>query len=130
MTKHSPFLKSAILLGITVLIYLFGLFPVAIQKYYSAGFYPYISSALRFISSIFPFAIGDILYAVLIGFVLYKILMFYKSRKTSKKQDRITVPLQVLNFFLILYIIFKIVWGLNYSRPSVSEALGIGYEKI
>jgi len=29
----------------------------------------------------------------------------------------------------MLYIIFKIVWGLNYSRPSISEELGIGSEK-
>ena len=125
--KH--LIKFAITFGIAITIYLFGLFPNPVQKYYSTGFYPYISSALRFISRIFPFAIGDIIYAILIGFVLYKIIKFYKTRKSLKKQDRIIIPLQVINFFLLLYIIFKIVWGLNYSRPSVSEELGIGYEK-
>ncbi|WP_316832173.1 DUF3810 domain-containing protein [Pedobacter aquatilis] len=115
--------------GLFALIYIFGLFPNLVQKCYSTGIYPYISSVLRFISSIFPFAIGDIVYSLLIGFVLYRIFRFYKRRKTLKKTDRIRVPLQVLNFFLLLYILFKIVWGLNYSRPSVSEALGIGNEK-
>lgn len=129
MVKLPIITKSAILLGFTILIFLFGLFPLAVQKYYSTGFYPYISSALRFISSLFPFAIGDIIYALLFAFVLYKIFRFYQQRKTLKKQDQVTVPLQVLNFSLILYIIFKIVWGLNYSRPSVSEELGIGNEK-
>jgi hypothetical protein len=100
-----------------------------VQKYYSTGFYPYISSALRFISSIFPFAIGDIIYALLIGFVLYRIVRFYKRRKSLKRHDRIVIPLQIVNFFLILYIVFKIVWGLNYSRPSISTALGIGNKK-
>jgi len=129
MTSRKAINKTILIIVIALLIYLFGLFPGAVQKYYSTGAYPYISSALRFISSIFPFAIGDIIYAILIGFVLYKIFRFYKGRKTLTKKDRLVVPLQVLNFFLILFIVFKIVWGLNYSRPSVSQALFIGYEK-
>lgn len=127
--NKSIYSKFIVVLVIALLIYLFGFFPTLVQKYYSTGFYLYISSILRFISSIFPFAIGDIIYALLIGFVLYKIVRFYKQRKSLKRQDRILVPLQVLNFFLLLYIIFKIVWGLNYSRPSISEELGIGNEK-
>ncbi|TCD08543.1 DUF3810 domain-containing protein [Pedobacter frigidisoli] len=122
-------LKAVAIFSIALLIYIFGLFPAPVQKYYSTGIYPYISSSLRFTSSIFPFAIGDIVYALLIGFVLYRIIRFFKRRKVLKREYRIIVPLQVLNFFLILYIIFKIVWGLNYSRPSVSEELGIGNEK-
>lgn len=129
MTTRSLSLKSLITFGIAITIYLFGFFPTPVQKLYSTGIYPYISATLRFISGIFPFAIGDIIYAILIGFVLYKIVRFYKRRKTFKKQDRIIIPLRVFNFFLLLYIIFKMVWGLNYSRPSVSEELGIGYEK-
>jgi len=129
MISRRTITKPLSLIALALLIYLFGLFPTLVQKYYSTGFYPYISSALRFISSLFPFAIGDIIYVLLIGFVLYKIVRFYKRSKSLKKQDRIAIPLQVLNFFLILYIIFKIVWGLNYSRPSISEELGIGNEK-
>ena len=129
MIKHSEHTKLIILVSLAILIYLFGFYPGLVQKYYSTGFYPHISSALRFISSIFPFAIGDIIYALFIGFVLYKIVRFYRRRKSLKRQDRILVPLQVFSFFLMLYIIFKIVWGLNYSRPSISEELGIGSEK-
>lgn len=129
MVARSLFIKSVILVGFTILIFLFGLFPAPVQKYYSTGIYPYISSSLRFVSSIFPIAIGDIVYALLIGFVLYRIVRFFKQRKALKREHRIIVPLQILNFFLILYILFKIVWGLNYSRPSVSEELGVGNEK-
>ncbi|RZL59017.1 MAG: DUF3810 domain-containing protein, partial [Pedobacter sp.] len=117
------------LISASILIFLFGLFPTSVQKYYSTGIYPHISSTLRFISSVFPFAIGDIVYAILIGYVLYKIIRFLKKRKTLKKEHRIIVPMQIMNFILILYIIFKMVWGLNYSRPSISEELGIGNEK-
>ncbi|WP_316738187.1 DUF3810 domain-containing protein [Pedobacter aquatilis] len=129
MFKHSIYKIFTILISLSLLIFLFGLFPSAVQKYYSIGIYPYISSALRYISSIFPIAIGDIIYAILIIFSVYRIYKFIKNRKKLLRQHRITVPLQILNFFLVLYIVFKIVWGLNYSRPSISEELGIGNEK-
>ena len=129
MLKYSIYKVLLVSASLAILIYLFGLFPSLVQKYYSTGIYPYISSSLRYISSIFPFAIGDIIYLLLIAFALYKIFRFFQNRKSLTKKHRIIVPLQVLNFLLVLYIIFKIVWGLNYSRPSVSEALGIGNEK-
>lgn len=129
MLKHSIYRILSASTSLALLIFLFGLSPSFVQKYYSIGIYPYISSSLRFISAIFPFAIGDIIYVLFIAFALYKIFRFFKNRKLLIKKDRIIVPLQILNFFLVLYIIFKIVWGLNYSRPSVSEALGIGNEK-
>ncbi|MCX3266780.1 DUF3810 domain-containing protein [Pedobacter agri] len=126
--KHEC-IKLISFLGISFMIFFFGFFPALVQKYYSTGIYPYISKSLRFISSIFPFAIGDIVYAFIIGFVLYRIIRFIKRRKSLKSAHRIIVPLQFLNFCLVLYIIFKMVWGLNYSRPSISDALGIGNEK-
>ncbi|KQN33397.1 zinc-binding protein [Pedobacter sp. Leaf41] len=129
MFRHSIYKTLLVSISLATLIFLFGLFPSLIQKYYSTGIYPYISSSLRFVSSIFPFAIGDIVYALIIGFIVYRIIRFFKKRKSLKRKHRIIVPLQVLNFCLIFYIIFKLVWGLNYSRPSVSEVLGIGSEK-
>lgn len=129
MFKHSVYKTLITLISLSILIYIFGLFPTFVQKYYSTGIYVYISASLRFISSLFPFAIGDIVYAILIGYVLYKIIRFYKNRKSLKIEHRIIVPLQILNFILLLYIVFKMVWGLNYSRPSISDELGIGNEK-
>jgi len=128
---QSYLIKCGILITITALIFFFGLSPTLVQTYYSTWIYIYISATLRFVSSIFPFAIGDIIYALLIGYVIYKIYQFYQliRKKQLQKSHRITVPLQVLNFGLLLYIIFKLVWGLNYSRPSISEELGVGNEK-
>lgn len=129
MINHSIFKKTIIVVSASILIFLFGLFPAFVQKYYSTGIYLYISSSFRFISSTFPFAIGDIVYALIIGFIFYKIIRFVKRKKDLVRAHRVIVPLQILNFFLILYIIFKLVWGLNYSRPSISDELGIGNEK-
>lgn len=124
-------LTTGILLSTAVLVLIFSISPSLVLKYYSTGIYPYISSTLRFISSIFPFALGDVIYIVLIGFALYKVIIFIKKfkQKQFNKTHRITIPLQVINFLFVLYLIFKIVWGLNYSRPSIGTELKIDNKK-
>ncbi len=123
--------KASILFGISIFIFIWGFYPNLVLHTYSIGIYPYISIALRWISSIFPFAIGDFLYAILILYILYLIIKFFWRIKKNgwKKTDRIKVPVSIINTLLIFYISFKLIWGLNYSRPSISQQLNIDKEK-
>ncbi|RYG10227.1 MAG: DUF3810 family protein, partial [Chitinophagaceae bacterium] len=120
---------SGLLLFISLLIFLFGLSPTFVLKYYSTGLYPLISVCLRWLSSLFPFALGDILYGSLLIFALFSIFLLFKKRKSLTKTDRFIIPLKTLNIAFILYISFKMLWGLNYSRPSISSQLAIRDEK-
>ncbi|MES2448326.1 MAG: DUF3810 domain-containing protein [Bacteroidota bacterium] len=131
MNSKSIF-KQFIILSITALIiFLFGLFPQIVLNIYSKGLYPIISSVLRWISSLLPFAIGDILYAVIIVFLLRLIFKFFIRIKKNgwQKTDKIIIPIYILNTLLIFYISFKLLWGLNYARPSISKQLNISDEK-
>ncbi|NRF40980.1 DUF3810 domain-containing protein [Pedobacter foliorum] len=123
--------KFVILLSLSVIVFIAGFFNQLIENIYSEGIYQISSVAQRFISSLVPFALGDFLYLLLILFVIWSLFLFYKKIvvKSLKKEDRVRIPLQVLNFILILYLLFKILWGLNYSRPSISKQLGISDEK-
>ncbi|RYG15998.1 MAG: DUF3810 domain-containing protein [Chitinophagaceae bacterium] len=124
-------LTSIMLFGIALLIYVVELFPEVILKFYSNGIYQVTSVTQRFISSIFPLALGDILYFALIIVLLrlsYK--FFSRVKKTGwKKSDRVTVPLTILNTGLLFFISFKLLWGLNYARPTINKQLNIGEEK-
>ncbi|MBC7616113.1 MAG: DUF3810 domain-containing protein [Pedobacter sp.] len=122
-------LTSAILFSIALLIFIFDLSPSLVLNYYSTGFYPILSASLRWISSLLPFALGDILYALLIFIALRSIFLLFKKRKSLTKKDRFIIPLKGLNILFILYISFKLLWGLNYARPSISTQLSIGDEK-
>jgi len=126
-----PLKKFSILLGIAILIFLFGLFQELVLSIYSKAIYPIISIVIRWISSLFPFALGDILYAVLIIYILLLIIKFFiRVKKTSwQKTDKLKIPVSILNATLIFYISFKLLWGLNYSRPSISKQLNISDEK-
>ncbi|RZK50987.1 MAG: DUF3810 family protein, partial [Pedobacter sp.] len=76
ITSKKLIIKSAIILGIALLVFLFGLFPELVLSVYVKGFYPITSSVLRWISSLFPFALGDILYGLLILYLLRLIVKF------------------------------------------------------
>ena len=113
-----------ILVAIAIVIFIFGYFPQAVENHYSQGFYPITSLLQRYISSIFPFSIGDFLYVLLIIYVLKNIIVFISRRKKTKK-DYLSFSLTSVNFLLIIYISFKLLWGLNYSRPRINEQLQI-----
>lgn len=122
-------IKSAVTIVIAFFIFLFGFFPALVLSFYSNGLYPIISIVLRWISSLFPFALGDILYSLLIFFAVLQLFLFLKKRKSLTKAHRLIVPLKLFNLILILYISFKLLWGLNYARPSIAQQLRISNQK-
>jgi len=129
LPPRKRFIGSGILFGISILIFLLGLSPTLVLNYYSNGLYPILSVSLRWVSSLFPFALGDIVYVSLILFALRHIFLFLKKRKSLKKKDRLAIPLKLANILLLLYISFKLLWGLNYARPSISAQLSIPDDK-
>lgn len=125
------FKKTFILLGTSLIIYIIGLFPELVLNLYSKGVYPIISTSIRWFSSLFPYALGDILYGAIIIYLLRLMLQyFWRIKKQGwKKKDSTIIPVTILNTFLIFYISFKLLWGLNYSRPSISKQLNISNHK-
>lgn len=118
---------TLIYIGLAVLIFAFGFFPEAVETYYSKLLYPVISTVQRSISSQLPFAIGDFLYALLIFYAIRSVIIFFARQRKTKKYY-LSFGLKCLNFFLIIYISFKLLWGLNYSRPRINEQLQISDE--
>lgn len=120
---------SLCLLFVAIVIFIFGLDEQWVLRYYVEGIYPIVSVCLRWLSSLFPFAVGDFLYLLLILVSLWYVVLLIRRRKSLTRQQLNRIPFHVLNFGLSLYIIFKVCWGLNYSRPSVSTQLSISNER-
>jgi hypothetical protein len=118
-------------LVVTIIVFLVGLSSSLVENVYSNHLYPYIALLLRSISRHLPFPLGDLLYLLLIGFMLFHIFLIVKKAFHRKliRQDRVRIPVSLLRFLLILYIAFKLLWGLNYSRPPINNRLGIADEK-
>jgi hypothetical protein len=128
---RSELKKLIPVLIITIIIFLIGLSSTAVESVYSNHLYQYVAVTLRSISRLLPFALGDLLYLFLIGFMLYRIFLLIRKafRKKLVRADRVGIPVALLRFILILYIAFKLLWGLNYSRPPINRRLGIADEK-
>ncbi|MEO5593108.1 MAG: DUF3810 domain-containing protein [Chitinophagaceae bacterium] len=120
-TKRKAWL---IIIVLVVLIKIFSIFPVAVEKYYSNGIYPLISRTLRFLFGWLPFSAGDIMYAVAVIYLIIKLVRFLKI--VFKKKANKTFwwnGIQWLGFYsLLVYTVFNIFWGLNYNR------LGTAYQ--
>jgi hypothetical protein len=124
-------IKFSLTCAVAGLVFVFGLFPNAVEQVYSNGFYVYSSLVQRFMSGLLPFPIGDFLYAGLVVYVLIKVIQFFRKlfRKQLVRADAWIIPVCMVTFSLVLYLVFKLSWGLNYSRLPVAQQLGISNQK-
>jgi uncharacterized membrane protein required for colicin V production len=133
MLSENKQLKRQLLISgiLALLIFLAGLNSSLVEQVYSRLLYKYLSVLQRSISRIFPFSLGDLLYLLFIAFMLYRVYKYLRKLKSERFKRPVlwAAPLGLLNFALILYIAFKLLWGLNYSRPSIAQQLKIGNEK-
>lgn len=104
-----------------VLIRILSRYPQVVEKWYSNTFYPVISKGFRYAFGWLPFSFGDIMYIVLI------ILMIRSSYYLIKNKFKYWKPFLIRTVALasIIYFAFYMLWGLNYYRLPLHQALHI-----
>lgn len=114
-----------IMAGIAAAIKIFSFFPDAVEKYYAAGIYPPIAASLRFLTGWIPFSIGDLLYATVFIWLLVKAVFFFRKlfRKEIGRAYFLYLVRRMARFLLLVYILFNILWGLNYNRRGIAYQL-------
>ena len=114
-----------VILFITVIIA--GRFPLIVENYYATGFYPIFSYGWRLLLGWIPFSVGDILYLFLIVLIIVKI--FKSIRKIFSRQwtmNHFATSLKGFLFIcLVVFVVFYVSWGLNYSRKGIAYQLGL-----
>lgn len=120
----------AILLLIALLIRLFSFNSINTEQYYSSGIYPYISVASRSLFGWIPFSIGDILYGVIAFWIIWKVVIDFNMLFHNKFTGPVFVKKSLDTFivFLIIYISFNVLWGINYNRQGIAKQLGLTME--
>jgi hypothetical protein len=104
-----------------VILKIIRFYPESVERFYSNGFYVYLSKFLRIILGKIPFSIGDCLYFILI---LLLIKWFWTKRK-SWKLDWKNNLLTILSVLSVFYFFFHILWALNYYREPLFEKMTI-----
>jgi len=108
------------------LVFLFSKIPNFIENNYTNGIYIYVSKFLRSLFGWIPFSIGDVIYFIIILFIIRLLIKLI----TSKNSNRLNLIFQLVAGFSIFYFFFYFFWGLNYSRLSVTNSLEIKKNKL
>jgi hypothetical protein len=116
-----------VLLTLAIAIKIISLFPAFVEKYYSLGFYPFISRIQRILLGWIPFSIGDIFYGVIALYCLVMFVRFIRSafRKELTRRYFYKLVLDFVYAWLVVYVYFNLAWGLNYNRLGIADQLQI-----
>lgn len=115
-------LLPGVLALIAIGIHFFAADAERVENRYSTGVYPIIASTLRNITGWLPFSVGDTLYIALVVYIIWKIVRSFRIKWWKQKAWWVTFGINFISITLYIYIIFNILWGINYNRK------GIGYQ--
>lgn len=96
-------------------------FPEAVERIYSNGLFVWISKILRSSLGKIPFSVGDVLYGMVILYVLISICKTRRNWKTHWKDNF----LKVTSFLSIVFFLFHILWAMNYYRQPLFEKMAV-----
>jgi hypothetical protein len=126
--KNSLQGRAIIILLLALAIYLLMLFadhPQAVERYYSDGLYRAISWVMHPVLNLFPFSIGDVLYILVIGYLLFSLIRFIiRIFKGRFKQIGLSFTTLIIGI-QVAVLAFYLFWGMNYFRPSAGERLNL-----
>jgi hypothetical protein len=116
-----------ILITLTVVIAVFSRYPAAVEKYYSTGMYPVIARGQRLLFGWIPFSVGDLVYGVVVILLGYRLVRLIRRlvRREAGKGWWWRLVRQVVFALLWVYVVFNVLWGLNYNRLGIADQLGL-----
>ena len=110
-----------LVLGV-ILVRIASFSPDLIEKYYAQGIYPKIGKILRGLTSWLPFSFGDLLYTVFILLMVRELFLWVRwLRKRELASFLATRSILYLKTVLGFYLLFNLMWGLNYNRISIGK---------
>ncbi len=102
-------------------------YPNLIGKYYSQGLFKFWTIGLRWLLGAIPFALGELIYIIVIILLIFNIIKYTNS---FKKFNQIWQKVGILVFKLAwlgirLFVVFQFVWGFNYLQPDPTNSFNI-----
>lgn len=104
--------------------------PEWVERFYTQGFYVVYLRLITACTNLVPFSIGDVLYFMVGLFLLWKIRQIWTINRTGKERGYSYIRL-IIKGFLLFYVAFNVLWGLNNYRIPLATQLDLqqGYSK-
>jgi hypothetical protein len=106
-------------------------FPEWVANYYTNGLFKCFSNVLRWMSSLFPNAIGEYVYLfifiILIINIFKHLFKYYNQYKIEKNGASLIkeIAKKSVHFLVQLFVLFMLIWGLNYQQSSPARSFGL-----
>jgi len=96
----------------------------AVEEFYSRDLYPWLQRGLTTLSNLVDLAVIDLLIAGLLLLVLYRVArLLIKAINESLLETFWEAIRRVVRFTSVVVIAFMLIWGFNYRRRPLEEAL-------
>ena len=97
--------------------------PTLVASLYTQGLFRYGASGLRFLFGSIPFAIGELVYIIILIILINNALKHINSLKSFNYiAQKGWFVLTKLSWLIVkLYVVFQLIWGLNYIQPDPTE---------
>jgi len=108
-----------------VLVFIAKRWPHITEISYSLAMYRYISQPLSYLTGLFPFSLGEVIFY---GFILLSLICIIKIMVLLFSNNmKLTVSLikKIGTTLSVLFFLFITMWGLNYYRLPLSESMSI-----
>ncbi|TCJ19353.1 DUF3810 domain-containing protein [Flaviaesturariibacter flavus] len=132
MTGKSPFRDPFLLIlaAAVVVVQVFSSDAGRVERWYSQGLYPPLSRGLRALFGWVPFSIGDLLYGAAVVYLAWQLFRFLRRAAQRKLAlGNWARPLsRAAKIALSVYLLFQLLWGLNYSRTDIAHSLDLHLE--
>jgi hypothetical protein len=137
MKMKKSLIFTLVLVVIAVVIHVYANDSTRVENQYSTGFYPVFSRILRYIFGWLPFSVGDVLYGLMILWLVAPLTprrgdkekIVAKIKRKFAIQNLLRVSFKAVKFGLIIYIVFNLFWGINYNRVGIASQLQLKMEK-
>ena len=119
----SKFILPAIWLVLFAVCLLAPFAPELVTKFYTQGLFKYGSSGLRFLFGSLPFAIGELVYIIILILLIINIINKFTLLKNFNQYGQ-KIPFLLIHlawFGIRSFVVFQFIWGFNYMQPDPTK---------
>jgi len=102
--------------------------PHLIETGYSQSVFKWIIRPYSLVTGLFPYSVAEFVVVGFVVYALYKctrgVTLLAKNRLRFIDACKKTIP-RLARFVLIVYVVFNMLWGLNYNRLPLAELFGL-----
>jgi hypothetical protein len=124
-------LSKLILPSIWIVLFVLSLLapyaPELVASFYTQGLFRVGTSGLRFLFGSLPFALGELVYIILVILLIINIInQFTLLKNFNQFGQKIRLLLIHLSWFGIkLFVVFQLIWGFNYLQPDLTTSFNL-----